>query len=198
MKLLRDVAIRHLVTVAPGSSLRRAAKVMCDRGVGCAVVIDKEAVAGIITERDLLHAVAEDKVMDDALVEDVMTPDVVSGAPGWDVLKAVNTMVEGGFRHLLITEMGDPIGIVSLRTPTTTSSSRNRSEAPVTVLWPCTSKPSIRAVPRTTSGTRRGEGPSAWTISGCHRGHVAGSNSNATRRSEAPGIVRERAISKRR
>ena len=103
--MLRDVAIRHLVTVAPGSSLRRAAKVMCDRGVGCAVVIDKEAVAGIITERDLLHAVAEDKVMDDALVEDVMTPDVVSGAPGWDVLKAVNTMVEGGFRHLLITEL---------------------------------------------------------------------------------------------
>ena len=115
MKLLRDVAIRHLLTIDPQSSLRRAAKVMTDRGVGCAVVIEKEKVAGIITERDILTAVAGDQRVDDTKVEDVMTRDVVSGAPGWDVLKAVQTMTEGGFRHLLVMEMDDPVGIVSLR-----------------------------------------------------------------------------------
>jgi CBS domain-containing protein len=115
MKLLRDVAVRHLVTVDPTVTLRRSAKVMTDRGVGAAVVVEKEKVAGIVTERDILRAVAADKNVDEAVVGDVMTRDVVSGAPGWDLLKAVKAMTEGGFRHLLVMEMDDPIGIVSLR-----------------------------------------------------------------------------------
>lgn len=115
MKLLRDIAIRHLVTVDPASSLRRAAQVMTDRGVGCAVAVENERVAGIITERDMLHAVAREQNVDTTKVADVMTRDVVSGAPGWDLIKAVKTMTEGGFRHLLVMELDDPVGIVSLR-----------------------------------------------------------------------------------
>ncbi|HEV3473679.1 MAG TPA: CBS domain-containing protein [Actinomycetota bacterium] len=115
MKLLRDIAIRHLLTIDPTSSLRRAAKVMSDRGVGCAVAIENEKVAGIITERDILHAVAHEQNVDETTVADVMTRDVVSGSPGWDLVKAVKTMTEGGFRHLLVMEMDDPVGIVSLR-----------------------------------------------------------------------------------
>jgi CBS domain-containing protein len=115
MKLLRDVAIRHLVTVSPETTLRRAAKVMTDRGVGAAVVVQNEKVAGIVTERDVLHAIAGNEDMDATTVEHAMTADVVSGAPGWDILRAANTMAEGGFRHLLVMEMDDPIGIVSLR-----------------------------------------------------------------------------------
>ncbi|MGH2788927.1 MAG: CBS domain-containing protein [Actinomycetota bacterium] len=115
MKLLRDVAIRHLVTVSPQSSLRRVSKVMTDRGVGAAVVIHNESVAGIITERDILHAIAAGKDVDEIVVESEMTAQVVSGAPGWDLLRAVKTMTEGGFRHLLVMEMDDPVGIVSLR-----------------------------------------------------------------------------------
>ena len=115
MKLLRDVAIRHLVTVDPTASLRRASEVMTDRGVGCAVVMENEQIAGIITERDILHAIASKQNVDETPVGDVMTKNVISGSPGWDLLKAVHTMTEGGFRHLLITEMNDPVGIVSLR-----------------------------------------------------------------------------------
>ena len=115
MKLLRDVAVRHLLTVDCKDSLRRTSKVMTDRGVGCAVVIEKEKVAGIITERDILHAIAKEQNVDETTVESVMTKEVVSGAPGWDIIKAAKTMNEGGFRHLLVMEMDDPIGIVSLR-----------------------------------------------------------------------------------
>ena len=115
MKLLRDVAIRHLVTVSPSSTIRRAARVMADRGVGAAVVVDRERVAGIVTERDLLHSLAGGGDPDEVAVEAVMTRDVVSGAPGWDVLRAMRVMNDGGFRHLLVMEMDDPIGIVSLR-----------------------------------------------------------------------------------
>jgi predicted transcriptional regulator len=115
MKLLRDVAIRHLLTIDPESTLRRASQVMVDRGVGCAIAIANEKVAGIITERDILHAVAKERNVDTTKVGDVMTKDVVSGEPGWDLLKAVKTMTDGGFRHLLVMEMNDPVGIVSLR-----------------------------------------------------------------------------------
>jgi CBS domain-containing protein len=115
MKLLRDVAIRHLLTVDPQSSLRRTAKVMTDRGVGAAVVVADEKVAGIVTERDVLRAIADGRDVDATTVDDVMTRDVVSGAPGWDILKAAKAMADGGFRHLLVMEMDDPVGIVSLR-----------------------------------------------------------------------------------
>ena len=115
MKLLRDVAVRHLLTVDPKSSLSRMARMMTDRGVGAAVVVDREKVAGIVTERDLLRAVAEGKDMEASTVGEIMTRDVISGAPGWDILKGVNTMTEHGFRHLLVMEMDDPVGIVSLR-----------------------------------------------------------------------------------
>lgn len=115
MKLLRDVSVRHLLTVDPKATLRRAAKVMTERGVGCAVVIENEKVAGIITERDILRAIAADQVMDETQVHEVMTREVVSGAPGWDIVRAANAMTEGGFRHLLVMEMDDPVGIVSLR-----------------------------------------------------------------------------------
>lgn len=115
VKLLRDIAIRHLLTIEPRTSLRRAAKVMADRGVGSAVVIADESVAGIITERDLLRAVARGADVDAETARDVMTRDVVSGAPGWDILRAVREMTRGGFRHLLVIEMNEPVGIVSLR-----------------------------------------------------------------------------------
>lgn len=115
MKLLRDVSVRHLLTVDPQATLRRAAKVMTERGVGCAVVIENEKVAGIVTERDILRAIAADQNMDDTKVSDIMTRHVVSGAPGWDIVRAAKAMTEGGFRHLLVMEMDDPVGIVSLR-----------------------------------------------------------------------------------
>lgn len=105
---------------------------MTDRGVGCAVVIDKEQVAGIITERDILHAVAHSQNVDETKVDSVMTRDVISGAPGWDLLKAVNTMTTGGFRHLLVSEMNDPIGIVSMRDLLDTMAEMVADEAPAT------------------------------------------------------------------
>lgn len=130
MELLRDVAIRHLVTVDPKSSLRRASQVMTERGVGCAVAVENEKVAGIITERDILHAVAQEQNVDETVVADVMTRGVVSGAPGWDIVKAVKTMTEGGFRHLLVMELDDPVGIVSLRDLMDAMADLVQSEAP--------------------------------------------------------------------
>lgn len=115
MKLLRDVAISHLLTIEPHDSLRRAANAMTTRGVGAAVVMEKGDVAGIITERDILHAVGGGEDLDVRTVDNWMTRDVISGKPGWDIERAARTMIEHQFRHLLVTEMQEPVGIVSLR-----------------------------------------------------------------------------------
>jgi CBS domain-containing protein len=115
MRLLRDVAIDHLLTIEPHDSIKQAARAMTNRGVGSAVVMEDGKVAGIVTERDILHAVAEGTDLDSGKVETIMTADPVAGAPGWEVTRAVRTMIDGGFRHLLVKEMDDPIGIVSLR-----------------------------------------------------------------------------------
>ncbi len=115
MKLLRDVALRHLLTVTPTNNLRHVARLMSDRGVGSAVVIEKEEVSGIITERDILHAAGQAKDFEKTTVADMMTRDVVSGDPGWDIVRAIRTMNQGGFRHLLVMDGSDPVGIVSIR-----------------------------------------------------------------------------------
>ncbi len=113
--MLRDIAIRHLLTVAPAHKLRHVARLMSDRGVGSAVVIDDGRVAGIVTERDMLHAAAQGQDFEKTTVAEVMTTEVVSAEAGWDVLEAVRTMTEGGFRHLLVMDVDGPVGIVSLR-----------------------------------------------------------------------------------
>ena len=115
MKLLRDIAISHLLTIEPKDSLRHAARAMTTRGVGSAVVMLNGRVAGIVTERDILHAVADGKTLDDTTVDEIMTRDPDAGAPGWELTRAVTTMTQGGFRQLLVKEMDDRIGNVSLR-----------------------------------------------------------------------------------
>ena len=116
MKLLRDVQTRHMLTVSPSDTLEHAARMMTDRDVGSAVVINAEKVAGIVTERDILRAAGKGVVFADTKVSEVMTTEVTAGEPGWDVITAVKTMTEGGFRHLLIVDAeDDPVGIVSVR-----------------------------------------------------------------------------------
>ena len=116
MKLLRDVQTRHMLTVSPDDTLDHAARMMSDRDVGSAVVIDAEKVAGIVTERDILRAAGKGLEFGATKVSEVMTTNVTAGEPGWDVITAVKTMTEGGFRHLLIVDADDdPVGIVSVR-----------------------------------------------------------------------------------
>ncbi len=113
---VRDAMSEVVLSVGPGHTLRQAAAHMGRRRVGAAVVVDPEGEGpGIVTERDILHALAHDKNVDDTTVDDVMTRDVVSGEPGWQIAQAVQAMSEGGFRHLLVMELNDPVGIVSLR-----------------------------------------------------------------------------------
>src|SRR4051794_9572029 len=104
------------LSVGPGHSLRHASKLMAERKVGAAIVIDPDGSGpGIITERDVLESVAKGQDPDAELVADHLTAELVCAAPDWSLEDAAAAMVRGGFRHLIVVEGGDVAGIVSMR-----------------------------------------------------------------------------------
>ena len=113
---VREGMSRVVLTVGPGHTLRQAASLMAGRKVGAAIVVDPEGLGpGILTERDILESVAAGQDPDAEHVADHLTADVVAAAPEWSLEEAAVAMVRGGFRHLLVVEGGDTVGIVSVR-----------------------------------------------------------------------------------
>ena len=114
--LVRDVMTPAVLTVGPAHSLRQVALQMASRRVGAAVVLDPDADGpGILTERDLLEAVAAGQDLDREVAADHLTPDAVAAEPDWDLDKAAAAMVTGGFRHLVICEASQVVGVISVR-----------------------------------------------------------------------------------
>jgi CBS domain-containing protein len=112
---VRELASTAAVTVGPGHTLREAATLMSTHKVGSAVVQDAEELAGILTERDVLHAVAAGVDADADTVSDHMTHDVVTAGPDWDVVEAATVMAERRIRHLVVYEGGQLLGVLSVR-----------------------------------------------------------------------------------
>ncbi len=89
---------------------------MSERRVGAAVVMDPEAHGpGIITERDILTRVGAGQDPDQEMVAEHLTADVVFAAPDWSLEEAAAAMVRGGFRHLIVVDGGETVGILSVR-----------------------------------------------------------------------------------
>jgi CBS domain-containing protein len=113
---VRDGMSPMVLTVGPGHTLREAARLMSERGVGAAVVSDPDGHGpGILTERDLLQSVGAGQDPDVELVADHLTKEVVYAEPGWSLEEAAAAMVRGGFRHLIVVERGETVGILSVR-----------------------------------------------------------------------------------
>jgi CBS domain-containing protein len=70
---------------------------------------------GIITERDILNSIGAGESPDDELVSAHLTTELVFAAPQWSLEEAAVAMVRGGFRHLVVVEHGDIVGILSVR-----------------------------------------------------------------------------------
>lgn len=105
---------RDLLTVEWGTQLAEAARRMVERGIGAVLVLDGTRLIGILTERDVLRAVAAG---DDqrATVSDWMTRDPETIEPSDSMDHAGVLMIHGGFRHLPVVEAGRAVGIVSIR-----------------------------------------------------------------------------------
>ena len=117
MATVAEVMNRSVLTVDPTSSIGEAAEKMIDAGVGAVVVVEDMArIVGIITERDLMRAVAQRARAAEALVRQWMTESVVTIEPDTEIHDAAKMMFEKNFRHLpVVNKDGRLMGIASLR-----------------------------------------------------------------------------------
>src|SRR5436189_4331110 len=104
-----------VLAVAPEDTMGEVAAKMVDRGVGAVVVRDFGRLIGVLTERDIMPAVAARTHSSDARVREWMTADPITATPDTTVEEAANTMFDRGFRHLPIVDGERAIGIVSIR-----------------------------------------------------------------------------------
>jgi CBS domain-containing protein len=113
---VRDGMNPVVVTVGPGHTLREAARRMTRADVGAAVVIDPDAGGpGILTERDLLHACGSDQDLDTELVSDHLTQRLEYASADWSLERAAIEMVDGRFRHVIVLDGSEVVGILSMR-----------------------------------------------------------------------------------
>jgi CBS domain-containing protein len=105
-----------ILVVGPGHTLREAACSMAQRKVGAAVVNDPDQPGpGIITERDILLSVGAGQDPDQERVGDHLSANLTFASPDWSLERAAEAMVKGGFRHLVVVEDGETVGVLSIR-----------------------------------------------------------------------------------
>jgi CBS domain-containing protein len=114
MPAVGDHMTREVLTIATDARLGEAAAKMVERGVGAVVVLDGDTLAAILTERDVLRAVAAGKD-GSASIAEWMTrhPDTIEPDDTTD--HAATLMIHGGFRHLPVVERERIVGILSIR-----------------------------------------------------------------------------------
>jgi CBS domain-containing protein len=106
----------QVLSIGPAHTLREAARMMAARQVGAAVVVNPDnAGVGILTERDILMSVAAGQSPDTEVAGEHCTQDVVFAARNWTMEGAAAAMVRGGFRHLLVVEGHEVVGLLSMR-----------------------------------------------------------------------------------
>lgn len=113
---VREAMSKSVLTLGPTHTIRQASQAMVARKVGAAVVVDPDGSgAGIVTERDILRSLAEGSDPDIDTVGEHLTSEIVYAAPAWTLTQAAEAMLRGGFRHLVVMESNDVIGVLSVR-----------------------------------------------------------------------------------
>ena len=113
---VRSGMSKVVLTVGPGHTLREAARMMSEKAVGAAVVIDEDAGGpGVVSERDILISIGRGEDPDAERVGDHMTGTVISAAPDWSLERAAVEMARRHIRHLVVVEDGALVGMLSMR-----------------------------------------------------------------------------------
>ncbi|WP_055590530.1 CBS domain-containing protein [Streptacidiphilus griseoplanus] len=114
--LVRDAMSSVVLTIGPAHTLRQAARLMSGRRIGAAVVLDPDTYGvGILTERDVLNALGNGQDPDHETAHAHVTTEVVFAGPEWTLDQAASAMVRGGFRHLVVLDGTEVVGIISVR-----------------------------------------------------------------------------------
>ncbi|KJS08190.1 MAG: inosine-5-monophosphate dehydrogenase [Hoeflea sp. BRH_c9] len=116
VKQILDQKGRDVVTVTPSMGTEEAARFLADNRIGAVVVLDaKGKIAGILSERDIVRAVASKGA--DALkspISAIMTSRVTTCGESHSVNQVMELMTNGRFRHLPVEHDGKLGGIISI------------------------------------------------------------------------------------
>jgi CBS domain-containing protein len=112
---IADVMRQEFITVAPEDTLGEVARKMVDKNMGAVIVKDYGRLVGILTERDMLKAMAARVHTSEARVRQWMTPDPITITAETPLDEASQIMLDNGFRHLPVMEGTAVVGYVSLR-----------------------------------------------------------------------------------
>ena len=117
MNIARVLASKgiEVVTIGPGQTLCQAVTLLAEHNIGALVVVDGAgAPIGIVSERDIVRALARTERILGETVASIMTREVIIATPQDDLVAAGATMAERHIRHLPVVEGGRLVGIVSL------------------------------------------------------------------------------------
>jgi len=112
---VRDVMTEATITESAADTLRAAAERMWRNQTGSLLVVDDDRLTGIITERDVLRAVALGVDLGAATVNEAMTVEVFTVPPDMSLREAAREMAARWIRHLPVVEDGRLLGVVSMR-----------------------------------------------------------------------------------
>jgi CBS domain-containing protein len=115
MSAIGEILGPTCISVAPEDTLGEVAEKMRAQNVGAAVVEEYGKLIGILTERDMLRAMAARVHTSEARVRQWMTEDPITAPPDMTAEEAAEVMLSHGFRHLPVVEGPNVLGIVSLR-----------------------------------------------------------------------------------
>ena len=115
MVALAEVMSKEVFTLPPDSTVSDAARVMVRGGFGSVVIVQGRMLLGILTERDVLRAAAEEDDLRAARVDQWMTENPDTALPDLDSEEAASLMLSRGYRHLPVEVDGELLGMVSLR-----------------------------------------------------------------------------------
>jgi CBS domain-containing protein len=116
VKAILSLKGKDVLTIEPAATLAAAAKLLAERRIGAVMVTGVDGrVAGILSERDIVRALAERgaDVLDER-VDRVMTRKVVTCTEAETIASIMERMTAGKFRHLPVVDQGHLIGIVSI------------------------------------------------------------------------------------
>lgn len=126
MQNIREVMTSNPVCVPGDTTLSDAARQMRDHDIGNVLVVDGDALKGLVTDRDLVVRALADGRGPDTPLSDVCSPDLVTLQPSDTAEDAIRLMSEHAVRRLPVVDGGRPVGIVSIgdlaveRDPTST------------------------------------------------------------------------------
>ncbi len=111
-----DIMTTPPLVVSPDEDVVSIAKKMLEHGYGSALVVEDDKLIGIVTERDLLYALAQGDEGIQLKARDVMSEDPITVKAKTDIMEAIKIMKDANVRHLpVVDDRGRPVGVVAFR-----------------------------------------------------------------------------------